>query len=72
MKRTATFYNATCPQLVDQLKARGYVDFTIKEVIVTMDAEFGPIEYKESFLPWVEHVLLLVLVVYLLCNRRHR
>ena len=75
MLRTAYFYNVTWPGMIDQIKARGYGDPEIHRVSVQMEVKYGPDENPDLPSMWIEHVLLILLLGFVLfreCCRRSR
>ena len=69
MRRVATFYNMSCPPLLEQLAARGYVDFHVQTVKVDLECAFGPLEAVEPpQLGWVKDLLLIVLAIHFIVS----
>ena len=72
MRRKATLYNITCPAITQQLTARGYADFDIRNIQVEMEVDVGPIEYVEPQYQWVPWIINVILVLYLFTTRNSR
>ena len=73
MRRVATFYNMSCPPLLEQLAARGYVDFHVQTVKVDLECAFGPLEAVEPPpLGWLKDLLLVLLAAHFIITSLHR
>lgn len=75
MPRIATFHNVTAlPDLMSEISKRGYGNAHVHKVIVSLDADYGPLEATETPFDMAKDIALILLVLYaiytLTCSRR--
>jgi hypothetical protein len=72
--KTARFYNASWPGLLDDVRLRGYVNPQIREVRVDVEAEYVPEGTEDTYglLVVVQFIVILGMLVYIVCTHRRR